>query len=255
MKRIEAILIVCSLLAAAIALVAVGSTLVTLAGGGPEERRERKELFELAGIVRDHTGGRPAGVLSWHLGSAFPLLNYAGVPLATRIPHLWMFPASYWDSLHAEGPLRYHEVDQMLPAERWMYDVVREDLLAAKPDVLVVLRPARDAPPNGLRRLNYVQYFGRDPQLAAFFARYQRLAEKGEFDLYQRLADGAPRTAPPPSEAPGTLDVRRGDLGGLRLALMEPRFVAEGCLFLTLVAIAALFERRRRSANGRGRAR
>jgi len=232
-------------LAAAIGLVAVGSTLVTLAGGGPKERRERKEMLELAAIVRDHAAGRPVGVLSWHLASAFPLLNYAGVTLATRLPHLWILPASYWDSLRAEGPLRYHRVDQMQPAERWMYNGVREDLLSVQPNVLVVLRPARDVRQNGLRRLHYIRYFERDPGLAAFFSRYEFLAEKGEFDLYQRIEHGRPRTAPPPADEPGTLDVRQGEWGYIRVVLLDPEFAAGVALFGAFVAASGLADRRR----------
>jgi hypothetical protein len=231
-----------------VALIAFGATLVTLTGGGPEARRQRRECLDDAAVVRAHAAGRPVGILSFHLGSAFPLLNYAGVPLAIRFPHLWILPASYWDSLTAGGALRYRNVEEMPPVERWMYAAVEEDLLATQPNVLMVLRPARDSAPNGLRRLHYIRYFERQPELKAFLAHYELLEHRGEFDLYQRLDDDARRTAPPPSDLPGTQDVKHAEVGKINLALGDPKFASGVAVFALLVV--GFWARRRRGGRG-----
>jgi hypothetical protein len=235
-------------LIATITVVALGGTLLTIAGGGPETRRQRRETLELAAFVREHAHGRPVGILSWHLGSSFPLINYAGVPLASRFPHLWILPASYWDTLVRGDELRYHDVSEMGAPERWMFSAVRDDLLAANPELLIVLRPARDVAANGLRRVHYIRYFARQRELAQFFNQYGLVGEKGEFDVYQRFDGMRPGAAAPPSDAPGTLDVRRGDLGHAQLALLEPEFLVSAAIFALFVSGAAL-RRRRRAAD------
>jgi len=235
---------VAGVLTATIVLVVLGAAIVDVAGGSPADRRARAQLEDLAGFVRAHAGERPVAVLSYHIAAAFPLVNYAGVSLASRFPHLWLFPASYWDALEADGPLVYHPVAQMRPPERYLWDAVHEDLLQAQPGLILVLRPARDVARNGLRRLNYIRYFERDPALATLFSRYQLLATKGEYDVYARLPDGAARTAPPPSSAPGRLDVLHTQLSEVRLDIVDHEFVA-GVLVFWLVWIISLVVNRR----------
>jgi hypothetical protein len=232
-------------LVATMVLVTLGSNLLAIAGGGAEVRRERRETLDLATFVQAHARGRPVGVLSWHLGSTFPLIYYAGVPLASRFPHLWILPASYWDTLVRGAELRYHDVDAMSEPERWMYSSVRDDLLAARPELLIVLRPARDVAANGLRRVHYIRYFERQSDLAELFTHYQLAAEKGEFDIYQRVAGAGAVGGTPPSDAPGTLDVKRGELSPVQLALFEPEFIASAAVFGGLIWVS-WFRRHRR---------
>jgi hypothetical protein len=234
-------------LLAAIVVVVLGSTGLEAAGGSAQARRQRAELFELVDVVRAHAGRTPVGVLSYTIESAFPLANYAGVRLASRFPALWPMAASYWDSLKAGGALQYHAIGEMAPFERYFFATVREDLLQAQPRLLVMLRPARDVPGNGLRRLHYVQYFGRDPDLAAFLSRYALVAEKGEYLLYERR-DGEPRQiAPAPSAAPGTLDAQSPPkLGEIRLGHLDQESVVGLGIFVGCWVIAGAVDRRRR---------
>ncbi len=231
-------------LAITVALVATGATIVTAAGGRAAERRARAELFDLVDVVRARAGGRPVAVLSYHMESAFPLVNYAGVPLASRFPHLWLLPASYWDSLAAGGAVRFRPFADMAPAERWLNRAVREDLLKAEPRVLVVLRPARDVGPNGPRRMHYIRYFGRQPDLAAFFARYQLAGHYGEFDVYQRLEGAQGVATTPPSAEPAQLDVKGVDGQGVRLAFGDPEFALGAGVFLLTLGLGAILGRR-----------
>jgi hypothetical protein len=231
----------------AIVIVVLGWTGFEAAGGGAQARKQRAELLDLVDAVRANAGGRPVGVLSYTIESAFPLANYAGVRLASRFPVLWPFAASYWDSIKAGGALHYHAIGEMPPFERYFFGAVREDLLAAQPRLLVMLRPARDAPANGLRRLHYVQYFGRDPELAAFLSRYGLLMEKGEYLLYQRLDSEAGLVLSPPSAAPGALDAQPAPkLGEIGLGNLDRESVAGLGVFVIYWALASAADRRRR---------
>jgi hypothetical protein len=236
---------VAQVLVATIILVVFGARLIDAAGGGPAERRQRLELDDLVGFVREHAAGRPIAVLSYHIASAFPLVNYAGVPLASRFPHLWLLPTSYADSLDAGGALVYHAPAEMQPPERYLWDAVREDLLEGQPGLIVVLRPARDIARNGLRRLHYIRYFSRDPELAALFQRYALVAEKGEFQVYERVSGH--RVGPPPSVQPGTLDVQRTQLGEVTIQVLEPDFLIGLVVFVVVWLLMVALERRGRS--------
>jgi len=235
---------VAQVLTATIVVIVLGTAIVDATGGGPADRRARAQLDDLAAFVRAHANDRPVAVLSYHIAAAFPLVNYAGVSLASRFPHLWLLPASYWDSLDVAGPLVYHTVAQMRPPERYLWDAVHQDLLQAQPGLILVLRPARDVPKNGLRRLHYIRYFERDPELAALFNRYQLLATKGEYDVYQRLPDGAVRTGPPPSRELGQLDVLRPELREVRLDIIDHGFLAGLLVFAGIWAISLVPKRR-----------
>jgi hypothetical protein len=135
----------------------------------------------------------------------------------------------------------------MEPPEKYLWNAVRQDLVAAQPGLILVLRPARDVPRNGLRRLNYVEYFGRDPELAALFRRYQLVAEKGEYDIYERVPDAAKRAGPAPSSAPGTLDVLEPQLREVRLQILDPGFLAGMVVFVAIWGLSLLVDRRRAS--------
>ena len=235
---------VARVLTATIVLVVLGEQLVDITGGTPADRRARAELDDLAGFLRAHAEGRPVGILSYHIAAAFPLVNYAGVRLASRFPHLWLLAVSYEDSLDTGGTLAYRKPGEMQPPEKYLWDAVRQDLTEAQPNVLLVLRPARDAARNGLRRLHYIQYFERDPELAALFRRYQLVAEKGEYDVYQRVADGAKRIGPTPSAAPGTLDVLRPQLREVRIQILDPGFLAGMLVFAAVWALSLVVDRR-----------
>ena len=231
-----------------IILVVLGSAALDALGGGPADRKARAEFDDLVGFVRARAHGRPVGVLSYHIAAAFPLVNYAGVPLASRFPHLWLLPVAYWDSLESGGALVYRAPAQMEAPERYLWQAVRQDLLLAQPELLIVLRPARDVARNGLRRLHYIQYFGRDPDLATLFQRYQLVAEKGEFLVYERIREGGRRTGPAPSAAPGERDVARPELREVRLGILDPVFLAGASVFLCLLCLLFLGDRRQSSA-------
>jgi hypothetical protein len=235
---------------------AVVITTVLMTGGGAllhatrPDRSEARALSTLAAVVRTRAHDRPVAVLSYTINSAFPLMNEAGTTLAFRLPCLWPLATSYWDSLSTGGLLRYHSPSGMSAAERLVWDGVRDDLLASRPAVLVILRPGRDVARNGLRRLNYVAYFERQPGLAEFFADYELVDIQGEYLVYERLAANATRLGPSPTSDPGNLEAPLAPQSGLGLALLDDASRVRLGLFAAALAIVAVSGIRRRSAPG-----
>jgi hypothetical protein len=212
-----------------------------IATAGRDDETARFE--QLVDVVRGRAAGGRVFVMSYHIKSAYPLVNYSGVASASRFPQLWMLAAEYLDDLKADRPLRYHRPDEMSPTERYLNAAVLADFEARRPEVLVVLRHARDLPLNAYRRLDYLAYFGRDPRMARILGRYQHVTDIGEYAVYERLAEGRARTGAPPSAKPGTQDVTERDRGGLRLRLRDPTFVLAVLVFAAAIGVAVRLER------------
>jgi hypothetical protein len=130
----------------------------------------------------------------------------------------------------------------MGPVERYLNDATLADFQRYQPTVLVVLRHARDLPANGLRRLDYIAYFARDPRFGPLLRQYQWVADVGEYAVYARLSGAAARSAPPPMASAGTQDLLGTDQEGLQVHLLTPAFLAQLGAFLLA---AAFFARRR----------
>ncbi len=223
----------------------------------PARQAEQAQLDELVAAVRRHTPpGGSLYVFSYTIGSSFPLVNYSGVRWASRFPHLWIIEAVYQDQLHAPR-LRFASTPpaEMGPAERYLNDAVYEDLTRNRPDVLMVLRHARDT-----RRIRSAGWTtsptsARDPRIAAALSRYRLAEEVGQYLLYVRAASPDQSGQPPRSE-PGRYDVApAGGRGRVAGPGRGPRIPLARVVFL-LLAIGGL---RRWSAAGlrapRGRAR
>ncbi len=227
-----------------------GSAVADALGTRAAARAEFRALAELAASVRARANGRPIGVLSYTMNSAFPLVNEAGTPLASRFPCLWLLAATYWDSLATGGALRYHAPDSMPRAERFMWDAVRDDLVQANPELIVVLRPARDVPAHGLRRLHPIAYFARQSELADLFSRYQLVERQGEYLIYQRVAANAARTGPAPSIEASDLDAPRSAvLGDLDISIVDQP-LRVGLLIFGSIWVGALILDRRKARPG-----
>jgi hypothetical protein len=226
------------LLAATIILVVCGNAAYEAMGLNVQHRREVRGLAELVETVQSRGQGRPVGVLSYSVNGAFPLLNELGAVSALRLPSLWPLAAAYWDSLRTGGALRYRVVREMPPAELYLWDAVREDLTRSPPGVLLVLSAGQDVPANGLRRLNYVAYFARDPDLRRLFGEYQLVDVSGEYLVYEHLTAGATRAGPPPSLAPLPRLAPRLGLGDFTLQMVDSS-VRAGVLVFVLLWIGA----------------
>jgi len=212
----------------------------------PARQGEQALLYELGGAVRRHTPrGGSLYIFSYTIGSSFPLVNYTGVRWASRFPHLWIIEAVYQDQLHAPAPLRFHAPAEMDRAERYLNDAVYEDLSRNRPDVLMVLRHARDIQENTVRRVDYVAYFERDPRIAEELSQY-RLAERvGEYLLYVRAASPDQPGEPPTSE-PGRYDILRPQVSdGWQALAADHGFLRDVGIYLLLAVGAYGLERRR----------
>jgi hypothetical protein len=228
-----------------IAVVVTGTALGHAAspgwGGRPDVPFDR-----MVELVRRYAGGSSIFVFSHHIGSTFPLVNYAGVESASRFPHLWILAAEYVDRMRMGEPLRYRAAAEMSAAERYLNAAVLSDLKRAQPRLLLVLRNARDDPANGLRRLDYLAYFGRDPRFADQFARYELLDEVGEYLMYRRLSEGEARTAALPAARAGTQDVQV--VRRLEARSVGREVAVKGALFLLLLALVLWQEARAQRA-------
>jgi hypothetical protein len=131
-------------------------------------------------------------------------------------------------------------------AERYLNDAVYQDLTRWRPDVLLVLRHARDLAANAIRRVDYVGYFGRDPRIAGVLREYRLAGEVDQYLLYVRAATtGQPGT--PPAAEPGRYDVaHRPVLPGAEALAADRSFALSAVLCLALAAGALVAERRRR---------
>ena len=212
----------------------------------PAREAEQAQLDELVAAVRRHTPpGGSVDALSYTIGSGFPMVNYSGVRWASRFPHLWIIEATYQHQLHAPAPLRFHTREEMGPAERYLNDAVYQDLARYQPDVLLVLRNARDVQENSLRRLDYVAYFGRDPRTARELRHYRMAEQVGQYLVYVRARSPDQPGAPPAAE-PGEYDVVRSGTSELGKALVDDRaFLMNFGVFLLLGAGAFAVERLR----------
>ena len=240
---------------AALGTSAVSSLAVSIGRIGhldPVGRREQAQLDELVTAVRRHTPpGGSLDILSYTIESGFPLVNYSGVRWASRLPCLWILEAVYQDRLYDPGPLRFRARAQMDPAERYLNDAVYEDLTRFRPEVLMVLRHARDVQGNAVRRLDYVGYFGRDPRIANVLRQYRLADEVGPYLLYVRAGSPSQPGRPPSPEA-GRYDVLRQPMPGGRPGLAGDRgFLAYTGLFLLLAVCAYGLERRRSRRSAR----
>jgi hypothetical protein len=218
-------------LAALVAIIAIGQV---VAAAGRADDPEHEQFEELLRLVRARDPSHGLFVMSYHIRSAYPLINYTGARSASRFPHLWILAAEYLDRLKGPGPLRYRESAEMSASERYLNHAVLEDL-QRRPKLLLVQRPARDLAVNGYRRLDYIAYFGRDPAMSRILQEYQQVAGTGDYLLYERLAAGSPRSAPAPAVTPGTHDILVVHESGAWLRFGDVR------LLITLLTFVAAF--------------
>jgi hypothetical protein len=200
---------------AALVFAALASTLAATLGAGAFQavtpRSPRwdvdPDLHRLLPIVRSYAEGRSIAMLSWGIASTFPLANEARVEVASRFPSLWAIGGIYWTAIRSDGPIRYHRREEMGELERYVNDAVVSDLAGGKPRLIGVLRPEPDRREWGLRRLDLLGYFLRDPRFASLFRRYRFLTAIGEYWVFVRIPEDAPSVAgwtPPshPAERP-----------------------------------------------------
>ncbi|HSB56086.1 MAG TPA: hypothetical protein VLD58_17115, partial [Gemmatimonadales bacterium] len=238
-----------AVLAATVLVVCVQNVAVA-AGAGRDS--DRDQFDELVQTVQSHAGRNGVFVMSYHLRSAYPLINYSGARSASRFPHLWILASEYADELGSDRPLRYHDEAHMAPVERYLNQAVVEDFQRHRPDLLIVFRHARDLPVNGLRRLDYIRYFARDPLMSRMLGDYQLIRELGDFLVYQRLPPGAVRTGAAPAVTTGTQDVVGVQESGVHLRIADPTTLMAVLTFLATLLVMARRDDERRGSGAPG---
>ena len=132
----------------------------------------------------------------------------------------------------------------MSPTERYLNQAVLQDL-DKRPKLLLVFRPARDLPVNGYRRLDYVAYFSREPEIGMILQEYELVARTRDYLVYQWAPSAGQRTGPAPAPTPGTSDVVVTREGGASLRLGDPRLLVAMLTFMGSLIISALSSRTR----------
>jgi hypothetical protein len=232
-----------SMLATALVIVGVRNAASIMR---PTRDPEQEQMERLLPVVRARAAGEGVYVMSYNISSAYPLINYAGAHSASRFAQLWILAAAYMDQLKGNAPLRYHSPAEMSPSERYMNEAVLEDLRDRRPKLLAILQHARDLPVNGFRRLDYVAYFSRDPRIARILERYELVADVGDFVVYERVADDATPSGPPPSVRPGTRDIiQAGQPGGAHGRFKDPGFLLALLVFVVSAICASIAEQGR----------
>jgi hypothetical protein len=226
-----------------VAGVAVVSLDRVVGAAGRAADSDQGEFERLVRLVHDHAANEGVFVMSYHIRSAYPLINYSGARSASRFPHLWILAAAYRDELQEDRPLRYHQISEMSPSERYLNRAVVEDL-ERRPKLLLVFRPARDLPVNGYRRLDYVAYFSRVPEIRRILQEYQLVSETGDYLVYQWTPSEAGRPGPTPGASPGTRDIVVTRESGASLRLGDPRLLLAVVIFLGVLAVSGLSGRR-----------
>jgi len=209
-RRLYAAVSLAALLGAA--LLTVGACLRQILDPRNPRYDPDPDLSRLIPVVAEYAG-RPVLMFSWSTASAFPLMTYGKVENASRFNHLWVVGAEYWTDLRRPDPLRYHTREEMSPLERFLNDAMVEDMARTKPPLALVLRPGPDRPEWGLRRLDFLGYFNRDPRFARLWAGYTYGGQVGEYWVFRRTGPGE-QAVPPPQRPVVTREVPDRGLSG-----------------------------------------
>ncbi len=160
------------------------------------------EYWELADLVSQRARGSRILVLSWAMGSAWPLTYATGAEWSMRLPSLWMAWVLYANQFAQPGPIRYRSPATESSQEKFLRNVVASDMERFEPRLLIVFSAAPDTPESGMSRLDYLAYFSRDPRFARQLEFYRYLRTIGVHDVYERVAEPTPGgpLRPPPHE-------------------------------------------------------
>jgi hypothetical protein len=197
---------------------------------------------ELRRLIRREAPGGTVLVLSSNMASAFPLVPASGARWASRFPSVWLLPALYMNELRSDAPLTFRPRTAMGKAERYLVDAVSEDFARFRPDLLVVLRAGPDRREMGIRRMDYLAYFSREPQVAALLSEYAWLADVDEYRVYRHGPAGTKPVRTPDSVATD-VSVSAG-WDGLRGVQLDAGMLGGALLLLPLFALALARERR-----------
>ncbi len=131
----------------------------------------------------------PVAVLSTNPASSWPLLSDAGVRSTFRYPSLWPLAAVYHTQLALDSDrlVEPHKPGAQPELESTFVNQTIVDLENERPTLILVLLPDSTAHTwGGARRIDYLDYFGRNPRFAAFMDGYQDLGIRGTYRIFRR---------------------------------------------------------------------
>jgi hypothetical protein len=175
--------------------------MAVLAGAGSNQIVTYRGHAFAESIAAEAPGARSVFIASSDVGQAFPLINETGLAWASRFPSLWLSPYVATKLDDEGGPN-----DDIA---RFMLKANVDDLIEYEPEIVFV-DEAAERPWYRGKPLDYLDFWDNDGRFFAFWKRYERRGDVGDFAVYVRTA--LPGAA---SEAP---DVDRADPFGCILA-------------------------------------
>jgi hypothetical protein len=155
------------------------------------EKRANAGTFAYADEVRRRAGDEPVAVLSSSMYHAFPMVHYAKLRLATRMPFLWPFP-EIARRQRAAGPSPGPAGASGATLESYLLDTLVDDLTKAKPALIIVdvssIRQGFGSTGWGETDFDYVKWLARDARFAKLWAQYALVETYAHPDTYWRFA-------------------------------------------------------------------
>jgi hypothetical protein len=157
------------------------------------------------------------------MASGFPLTNYAGTEWPSRLSNMWPAAVAYDCATKEPGPVKFNELGDMGPIERFGLETTVHDFLASRPAVVLSLI-AVDQPGWGMQRLDLLRWLRRDRDFSAAWVAYDSLGRVGNYTVWARRGAGGDISRPLPvapvlQEASPPADVR-GDPAALAAAVV-----------------------------------
>jgi hypothetical protein len=159
------------------AAVTVAVSIMVLAGGRFADAAIHPDPpMELRGLLEKYSGRSVADV-TCTIRPLFPAANYVGTHLVSRFAYLWMLPGCYSAAERGTlpgNPFPYHPIDRMGATERYMFDAYISDLVASRPDVILIdQREYKDG--FGPTSFDFLDYFSRDTRFATLLDGYDKV--------------------------------------------------------------------------------
>ena len=143
------------------------------------------QLPAMLTLAERHAPSGSVAALSTNLAAAFPLVYLIEGRWGLRYNALWPLPALYDPQPRGrERPFPYRAPTAMSAPERRFFTAVVEDLIASRPELLII-----DHRPPGrvLAGFDYLEYFGQDPRFRALLQEYEPVAQPRLYTVYRRL--------------------------------------------------------------------
>jgi hypothetical protein len=158
-------------------------------------------ISQLIPLLRERAGGQPVFVISPNMASGFPLTNYAGTIWPSRLSNMWPAAVAYDSATKEPGPVKFNELGDMGPIERFGLETTVHDFLASRPAMVLSLI-ALDQPGWGMQRLDLLRWLRRDRGFSAAWVAYDSLGRVGNYTIWARRGTASDisklfRVAPP----------------------------------------------------------